>query len=371
MALCLVVAAGLAIKRPDTPAALRMRADAEAQVGHWDRALALWRRVNHTPSANAASYRAEARACLALGRAGQAEAALIRASTLDPGSPEPWLTRLEIARMEDRPLDAIAITEAATTVVPSSARRLFAQALTLALLAETPEELARETLRRWLTSDPGDLDALAALDRRRSFNPDPDDPPIGERIGRLEQILGEHPEHTGVREALVLALAEQGDSDRGRAVLDNWPAPLRDARYERLAGRWALDYDKAPDQAVDHFRKALRDLPFDWKTHYRLARALQAAGQTEAARREAVEVSRLRERLDPVRLGRQLDKSMHHLDEPASRRSLAELCDAVGLERLASVWRLDAEAPEPPSTGTNSATEFPFRLPRVPPARRR
>ncbi len=373
MGLCLLLAGILALPGPGTdnrPAALRVRAETAAQAGRWEEAQALWKRVNQAPGATADSYRAEARASLGLGRAGQAEAALVKASELDPTRPDPWLMRLEIARMEDRPLEALAISQAAWAVVPPASHRAIAQAVTLALLAGTPEELARETLTRWIHADPADLDARAALERIRILNTEPSDPPLDVRISQLEELLSRHPEHTGLREALLLSLAEQGNYERGRTVLEAWPETGKDARYERLAGRWDLDYNEQPALAVDHFRNALRDLPFDWKTHYRLARALQAIGQTEAARRAAVELGRIRERLDPTRLGRQLEETLGRLDEPASRRSLAELCASVGLDQLAEFWRNDTGRPAAPESVDPLMKDRPFRLPSVTPARR-
>ena len=73
----------------------------------------------------------------------------------------------------------------------------------------------------------------------------------------------------------VTALADAGEPDRGRVFLEGWPAAMRDARYWRLRGRWDLEYDHRPDQAIPAFRAALEVLPHDWRTHYRLARALR------------------------------------------------------------------------------------------------
>ena len=141
----------------------------------------------------------------------------------------------------------------------------------------------------------------------------------------------------------MLALAEAGDPDRGRAILDAWPDAERDARYHRLKGRWDLEYDRRPAEAVDAFRAALADLPYDWRTQSRLARALRNAGRDAEAKRAADAVETLREALDPVALGKRLDADLAALDHPKSRLDLADLCDRVGLKRLAEAWRRDAE----------------------------
>ncbi len=147
----------------------------------------------------------------------------------------------------------------------------------------------------------------------------------------------------------MLALAESGQPDRGRQALDDWPRDRRDARYDRLRGRWDLEYDARPEQAVASLQRALEVLPHDWKTLYRLARAWQRLGRPEEARRAAEDLARLREALDPARLGPRLDADLARLDNPDARRDLAALCASARLQRLAGAWRREAETigPEP------------------------
>ena len=111
--------------------------------------------------------------------------------------------------------------------------------------------------------------------RRIGAEPRSDDPDRATRLAELSELLASHPGHVGVREALVTALADAGEPDRGRALLESWPADERDGRYWRLRGRWDLEHDHRPDQAVTALRAAILDFPQDWRTHYRLARALQ------------------------------------------------------------------------------------------------
>ena len=96
--------------------------------------------------------------------------------------------------------------------------------------------------------------------------PPSDDPSRQARLDRLTDLLASHPDHEGLREALVTALADAGEPDRGRVFLEGWPAAMRDARYWRLRGRWDLEYDHRPDQAIPAFRAALEVLPHDWRT---------------------------------------------------------------------------------------------------------
>jgi tetratricopeptide (TPR) repeat protein len=329
---------------PEPARRLRERADVASRAGRWEDALALWRDVNRTDAADALSLRAEARAALALGRAAQADAALVEAIRLDPSGPEPWLIRLERFRLLGDPYDAQATGEAAHAAVPPASRPAVLRAWTLALLSDAPDDLARATLSRWIAADPDDLDALAALDRRHGEYPQASDPARAGRIARLERELARRPDHVPLRDALAHALAEDGQPARGRAVLDAWPAAARDARFDRLDGRWALEYEADPDRAVAALRRAVAALPIDRKSRYRLARAEQAAGHADEARRQAAEVARFHEALDPIRLGRRLDEALEALDTPEGRLALADLCASLDLTRLADLWRREAQS---------------------------
>ena len=295
----------------------------------------------------------EAREALRAGHASDAERALALASRFDPSDPEPWLLRLEILRVEDRQVEALRVGWAAYEAVPAAARRPVLRALTLALLADTPEDVGRSTLARWVAADPSDLDARVALFQRIAANPRAGDPDRPSRIASLSKILEEHPDHVAAREAMTQSLAEAGDPNRGRLVLDGWPASGRDARYFRLLGRWNLEYPPHDfARAVRSLERALEELPHDWRTRYRLARALRNAGRPVAADRAAEAVEKLREGLDPATLGQRLDADLGKLDDPASRLDLADLCARVGLERLAEAWSRDARI-----------TRSPIRLP--------
>jgi thioredoxin-like negative regulator of GroEL len=346
----IVAAATLASTRND-PARLVARAEAAARAGDWEAALAAWRAVNQSRRAAAASLLGEARACLHLDRAAQALQALDRAIAARPAEPEPWLLKLGVLHVEDRIVEAQRIGWQAFNAVPPASRQEVLRAWTLALLADTPDDLARQTLQRWIAADPADDDARAALLARMATMPRPSDTDRTTRIATLTTILARNPQHVAAREALVAALADAGEPDRGRAVLEAWPAAARDARYLRLKGRWDLEYDHQPARAVAAFQRALAELPHDWKTHYRLARALKILGRLDDARAEAATVARLRETLAPDPLGQRLARAFSHLDDPQSRLDLAHLCAQVGLTRLADAWRSAAAQPNPsPST---------------------
>jgi thioredoxin-like negative regulator of GroEL len=333
---------------------LRARAEAAAQAGDWGTSLELWRRINASPEATGTTQLGEGRACLTLGRAAQAERALRKAAAASPGEPAAWLLLLEIFWVEDRPLDAFDLGWEALEYLAPEDRPALLRKLTLAALTDLPDDLARDTLRRWIDADPEDVDARVALLRRVGAEPRSGDPDRQARIAELTGLLDRHPGHVGVREVLVTALADAGEPERGREYLDGWPADARDGRYWRLRGRWDLEYDHRADPAVTAFRAALESFPQDWRTHYRLARALQILNRPDEARQEAEAVGRIRELLDPLTLGPKLDAAFAHLGEPAAAGTLAELCGRVGLTRLADAWRASRDSTRAARSGSES-----------------
>ena len=331
---------------PESPARLQAEAESAARAGYWPRALRAWRALNATGAARSATHLEEARSCLALNRAAQAERSLRLAIAADPADPEPWRVLLEILRVEDRTLEAQDLAWEAYARVPPASRRAPLRALTLALLAELPDETARLALRRWVQGDAQDVDARVALLQRIAAQPRGSDPDRDSRLAELETLVAEHPDHLGAREALVTALADAYEPDRGRAVLDGWPGPesARDARYWRLRGRWDLEYDHRPDRAVDAFRKVVAVLPQDLRSWSGLARSLRRTARDAEARQAAETVGRIREVLDPMTLGPSLDAAFKHLDDPAALRDLAVLSGRAGLTRLSDAWRAEARA---------------------------
>jgi hypothetical protein len=322
---------------------LAKKAERASKDGDFATSYTLWSEYNTGPHASHDTWLAQAKAALALGRAADGIHALRKASERNSSDPEPWLLQLEILRVEDRPIEAMEVGWKAYEAVPKPVRTGILRALTLALLADTPDELARTTLQRWVGEDSSDLEARVALLRRIAANPRDGDPSRSMRIDTLEELLQRHPESVSTRQALLSELADSGASERAMEVLKDWPARQRDARYEQIVGRLSLDFDKHPDRAAEALKRALVDLPHDWRIHYRLARALSATGESAEARREADRVSVLRELLDPDRLEKRLAADLADLEKPQARADLADLCRSAGFDRLADAWLDDSD----------------------------
>jgi hypothetical protein len=175
----------------------------------------------------------------------------------------------------------------------------------------------------------------------------------------MEAVLAANPNDIYIREATITALADAGEPERGRILLETWPEKMHNALYWRLRGRWELEYDHYPNQAVQAFHTALADLPQDWQTWYRLARALHILHRTQESYQATVMVSRIREVLDPLFLSRQLDAAFDHLSDPNALRTLGTLCDRATLRELADAWRTEAEKLERQSPDVNRARSSP------------
>ncbi len=349
----IVAVAGLAawFFLPPSPASLRGRAEAAEVAKDWPTALRAWRTINATKLARGRTWLGEARACLGLDLAAQAESALEKASAADPADPEPWRLRLELLRTEGRVVDALRVGWSAYESVDIDAKRSILRALTLALLllddasGGMPDDRALARLDRWVAADPNDAEAVVAQHQQVAALPRPGDPDLASWVAVLSKALARNPHRVVVREALVTALVDAGEIDQGRSILAEWPEAERDSRYHRLMGRWDLEYDREPARALASLEAALTDLPHDWRTRTLLARVYQTLGRREAARHEAARVAALRELLDPATLVPRLANDFARPDDPRSQADLAALCARAGLDRLADAWRREAASP--------------------------
>ncbi len=329
------VLAAVAIARlvPDSPARLRAEAEQAARDGDWSTALRAWRAFNATSSARAATHLAEARAALSLGRAADAERTLRRAIAADPADPDPVKVLLEILRVEDRTLDARRAAWESYEHLPAASRREVLGDLTMALLADMDDEVARSFLKRWIAADPADLDARVALLQRIAAQPRADDPDRSARLDELEAIVAEHPEHLGAREALVTALADAGEPDRGRAVLDAWPGPESGSRRPILAAPRPLGARVRPAPRSGRVRIPARPggVPPGLAI---VVRPLSRPDPAGPRRRRAPRRRGRRPHPRGARTHRASSPAStttsSHLDEPRSLRDLADLADHAG-----------------------------------------
>ena len=332
----------------DTPTLLRNQAEAAARNGNWNAALGYWRKINATTAARSSSSWEKLELAWHLVEQVRLNTVYVKQSapvTLiwSPGNfySKSYSLRIAFSKFNvwaGKPTDYIR----------PDARRELLRTLTVGLLADRPDEDIRATLRRWVDADPDDVNAQVALWQRMLLQPratDPDRPSI---LAALEVLLANHSSHLNAREALITALGDAGEADRGRVLLDSWPESMHDARYWRLQGRWYLEYDHRPQQSVIALQTALVDLPQDWRSWYRLARALHMLGRDTESQQAAEVVSRIREVLDPLVLEPRLHAAFGHVVDPTAVHDVAALCRGAGLSRLAMAWlaELKSDAPQ-------------------------
>lgn len=322
------------------PSRLRSQAEAAERARDWTAARAAWLAFTHAAPGDVAGWLGAARACLALHRAQEADSLLQQAAETAPDRAEAWLPRMERLRTLSRSWDAWTLGWTAYRSVSPQQRPRILRSLTLATLAEAPQDQARSLLQNWLKADPTDAPAEIALIHRAIELPEPDDPPLNQRLVRLDQLVEAHPADSAGWEASVETLLLAGEVQRARAALDAWPAPQRETnpRYWRLLGRWEQDHGRDPEGAATAYRQALAAQPHDWKTLYRLARALRALGRLEESNQAAQRTRILRERLEPESLGPRLNHSLQHFEQISAQSELAKICSGLGLESLATAW---------------------------------
>ena len=193
----------------ESHARMRSRAEAAARDGDWPAALKRWRAINATRDANGLTHLGEARACLALGRAMQAERSLRKSIEADPRDPAPWRLLLEVFQVEGRTLEALRAGWQAYDNVGPESRRLLLRELTFSLLADLPDESVRVALRRWIDADGDDVDARIALLQRVTVQPRATDPERAALLADLESIVASQPNH-------ITARRDPGDRPRRR-----------------------------------------------------------------------------------------------------------------------------------------------------------
>lgn len=327
------------------PSNLRRKAIASFNAGRPREAAERLRIFNQTNLATVESKREEARAWLSANRARDAEKTLIQAIHQYPTDPLLKLMLLEIERVEDRIVEAIIQGDRALSEVDPLDRILILRGLTITLLDTIPDERAREKLRIWIQADPEDNQAEVALLKRMASDPMAGDVDRPTRIARLKLIIQKNPSFEQAYEALAIELAASGLIDEGRSILDRWPDTKRDARYDRLKGRWELEFNNHPDRAVPLFERVVAQIPHDKTSWFRLSRAYKAVERERESRLAAERVAQLVEILDPRTLSPRLTNDFERLDDPESKLDLAEICDKAGFVKLAKAWREEAATP--------------------------
>lgn len=256
----------------------------------------------------------------------------------NPGKPDGWLLILDLARIfgsSDMMMENTneilnhALVNRSTAVLLAS---------TLGLLTDLEQLEVRARLNKWSANEQESPLAKAYLLLRYAENPLPEDPPRDLRIEQARVLASRHPDSVAVLTALIETLFNGGYYQEATEVLDKWPLEDRTGTaYHRLQGRRLQDVEGKHGESVGEYEEALKFMPHDWKTRYRLARALAASGKIEESRNEARRMSEIRESLDPIQLGELLKAVLPKGRSPEPER-LVGLLRKIGLNPLADAW---------------------------------
>ncbi len=255
-------------------------------------------------------------------------------------TPEGWIIMLDLLRvlgLGDR------IIEAHDQILSNQVARrspTVLMTLTLGLLTDLEPEQLRQRLQKWVAAEPGEAIAQAALLQRYNENPLPEDPSRDDRLQVCMNLLDRFPTSIETRIAFVELLLTSGQYDEAGEALKQWPAQVKESiSHQRLLGRYLQDNLQDHENAILSFQNVLKKATFDWKTRYRLARALKAAGQAEKAMTESARMLEIRELLEPNRL-EPIIRQAFPKGKPPEPKQLVELLDKIGLNALADAWRI-------------------------------
>lgn len=255
-------------------------------------------------------------------------------------TPEGWIIMLDLLRvlgLGDR------IIEAHDQILSNQVARrspTVLMTLTLGLLTDLEPEQLRQRLQKWVAAEPGEAIAQAALLQRYNENPLPEDPSRDDRLQVCMNLLDRFPTSIETRMAFVELLLTSGQYDEAGEALKQWPAQVKESiSHQRLLGRYLQDNLQDHENAILSFQNVLKKATFDWKTRYRLARALKAAGQAEKAMTESARMLEIRELLEPNRL-EPIIRQAFPKGKPPEPKQLVELLDKIGLNALADAWRI-------------------------------
>jgi|LakMenEpi03Aug12_release.lakeMendotaPanAssembly.Ray.scaffolds.fasta_scaffold32836_2 predicted Zn-dependent protease len=256
----------------------------------------------------------------------------------NPDKPDGWLLILDLARIFGSSDMMMENTNEILNHAMVNRSTAVLLASTLGLLTDLDPLEVRARLNKWSESEQESPLARAYLLLRYAENPLPEDPSRDLRIEQARVLASRYPDSIPVLTALIETLFNGGYYQEATEVLDKWPLDYRTGTaFHRLQGRRLQDVDGKHGEAVGEYEEALKFMPHDWKTRYRLARALAASGKTEESRKEARRMSEIRESLDPIQLGELLKAALPKGRSPEPERLVA-LLKKIGLKPLADAW---------------------------------
>ncbi|MFM7132518.1 MAG: tetratricopeptide repeat protein [bacterium] len=260
-------------------------------------------------------------------------------SAKSPDKPEGWVIFLDLLRVLGQTDRMIELTEQIATNEIARRSPEVLMTATLGLLTDLDPALIRQRLARWEAAEPGESLAAAALLQRYNENPLPDDPSRDIRLQSAANLLQKYPESIDIRQALVEMQLTSGQFEEAGKLLQAWPTSAKNtAGYHRLQGRYLQDARQDYQNAIASFEMVIQKASYDWKTRYRLARALKAVGKEKEAAFESARMLEIREMLDPTRLEPIIRQAFPKGKSPEPAQIIT-LFNHIGFNSLARSWQ--------------------------------
>lgn len=337
--LALIVAGSIWFGRSNENEFRKRIAEAE-KVRQWTQAEALWDKFaeRYPEAMTSDDLVRRARCALMLDKPAKARRSLDAWLRTDRTGTDGWQLSIEIRR-------ALGDSDGVNTIMremlrSAESRRsvVLLSAATFGILTAMNAEESRERLSKWAKAEPDSPLAEAWSLARRMEDSDLDGPIGVASMQEVADLVRRWPEDPDVRRVFVESLFLQGDYEAVNHAMAQWPAEARDTvAWSRLEGRRALEVQNHPKDAIPHFRSVLDRVPQDWRTHYRLSRALAGAGQQQQAQEQARRTVEIRELLEPASLAKILGSTFTK-GKPPTPTKLIELLRRIGQTDLAQAW---------------------------------
>jgi hypothetical protein len=336
----IVLLVGLILLGRRTESDFRKEIAEAEKAREWGEAEALWDRfaARYPASRTPDDLVRHARCELILDKPAKARGLLDAWMRTDRPGTEGWQLSIELRRALG---DGDGVNLVMRDMLRSPEARRSAALLTVAtfgILTAMNAEESQERLRRWAETEPESPMATVWLLARQFEEFDLGGGSGSGSFDEADKLAARWPSDPDVLRIYVESLFLRGDYEKVRLTMDRWPEDLRDSvAWSRLSGRRALEVDKDPGTAILHFRNVLAKIPHDWRTRYRLSRALSGAGQAEEARVEAKRTVEIRELLDPSGLEAKLKEAFPKGSQPVPSK-LIELLTRIDQTELARAW---------------------------------
>ena len=327
--------------KPDPESRLRQQIETYAKTSQFAKAEASWQKMSEIiPDCIRPQDQIDwATSALRADHPGAALSVLQDWKRDNPDKPDGWLLILDLTRILGNSDLMMADVSSLLKIESVNRNTAVLVGATLGLLTDLDQQDVRSRLKRWTEKEPNSPLALSSLLLRYAENPLPEDPSRDVRINLARSVATQHPKSIPAMTSLIETLFNGGFYEEAIQVLESWPVEMRaESAWHRLQGRRLQDADGKHTEAVLEFQAALKFNPHDWKTRYRLARALAAAGRIEESRNEARSMSLIRESLEPNRLAELLKSAIPKGRSPEPER-LISLLQSIELTTLANAWR--------------------------------